>query len=229
MLLETILVGGAIGGAAWVANKIYFAPKKERERRRASAAEAERLFQEDILPTFCIIDSNIWMNEGYEAFFAALQAVLKQAQKTLFLYGPQFDEMCNIKKRTEYGKDRNRRARYAINRIEALQKDRLLTIKPIDVDAKAGAYADPLIIKLLRANTRQGNRVVFLSDDKELRIRARQLLADAEEEGGASYKIIEGERLSRQCVDYCYEKGIAWIPPEYRHLLNEVEQGEAAF
>lgn len=143
MLLETILVGGAIGGIAWVANKVYFAPKKERERRRASAAEAERLFQEDILPTFCIIDSNIWMNEDYEAFFAALQAVLKQGQKTLFLYGPQFDEMCNIKKRTEYGKDRNRRARYAINRIEALQKDRLLTIKPIDVDAKAGAYADP--------------------------------------------------------------------------------------
>jgi len=169
----------------------------------------ERIFNEELFPSLCIIDSNIWMTEEYEVFFAALMAALKRSSKALFLYGPQFDEICNIKKCTAYGEPRNRRARCAISRIEALQNNGLLTIKPIGIESKEGAYADPLIIMLLRTNSRLGNPVTFISNDKELRIRARQILQD-EQHGSANYRIYEGDDLIRLCTNYCSHRGILW-------------------
>lgn len=205
MVIETLLV---LGGAAWLAHKFYYGPKEEEERSQANAAKADKTFAE-FLAAFFIIDSNIWMNEQYDAFFAALLHLLKSQHKTMLLYGPQFDEICNIKKNTDFGQARNRRARCAINRVEDFQKEGVLTIKPINIDAQERAYADPLIIKLLLANARQGNAVAFVSDDKELRVRARQLL---QEKGNGTFQIIEGDELAALCPDYCNKRLGRWFP-----------------
>ena len=57
------------------------------------------------------VNSFITPTEQYDAFFAALLHLLKSQHKTMLLYGPQFDEICNIKKNTDFGQARNRRAR----------------------------------------------------------------------------------------------------------------------
>ncbi|MDR2114799.1 MAG: hypothetical protein LBP87_00300, partial [Planctomycetaceae bacterium] len=137
----------------------------------------ERLISFINVPCF-VIDSNIWMNENYDALFSAIRSVLQQHSQQLVLYGVQFDEICNVKKKTGkdggIGNERNRRARLAINRVEQFQKMGLLRIEPVTIDAKIGAYADPMIVKLLVNAAKKNKETCFISDDKELRIRVRE-------------------------------------------------------
>ena len=154
----------------------------------SSKARAERNLEElntyinnfiidnNLLHSFLIIDSNIWMNSDYDSFFTLLARHLINQKKQLILYGQQFDEICNIKKKTKYGGKKNQRSRMAINRIDWLTESSLLRIEPITLDAEQGAYADPFIIKLLTKKASSGNQCSFLSDDKELRIRIREHL-----------------------------------------------------
>jgi hypothetical protein len=129
---------------------------------------------------YICIDSNIWMNgeKEYEKFFIALYHVLQQQGKAFTLHGPQFDEICNIKRKTQYGEKKNARSRTAIDRIDQFQAYGLLNIIPIQIEPVPGVYADPLIIQLLLKVGKKDNKVCLITDDKELRIRARQVLND---------------------------------------------------
>jgi len=127
-----------------------------------------------ILSSFLVIDSNIWMSREYAVFFDILEEHLKNQSKCLTLYGPQFDEICNIKKNTDFGEDKNLLARMAIDRIDKLNEKGLLKIEPITIESERGAYADPLIIRLLAKITQTDTQAILLSDDKELRIRVRE-------------------------------------------------------
>lgn len=212
-MIEWILLGG---GALWLMDKLKWGPereaqeaarraKEEAERNAKNATECEAIFSKNILPRFFVVDSNIWMNERYMPFFRCLYYALKETGKKMILYGPQFDEICNIKKNTDYGEDRNARARLAINRVELFQRAELLEIKPINVEAQRGAYADPLILRLLVSVSKQDHDVALVSDDKELRIRARQLLAD---HGKGELAIVEGDALAPLCASYVTVKGL---------------------
>ena len=201
-----VLLGGPWGGAAGAAAGIVADEKLQKYRdelwhRGCNAGKLQQALTE-MFATFLVIDSNILMNdwESYCNLFNAFNRVLKEQGKQITLYGPQFDEICNIKKSTDFGDQRNGRARCAIERIEWFQKEGLLSIKPISIDAEKGVYADPLIIKLLMANAREGNPVTFISDDKELRVRARQLLQDL---GNGCFKIFEGNELASLAPDFC--------------------------
>ena len=158
--------------------------------------DAEKVaYAEKELGRFCnlftpvmIIDSNIWMDEDYDSFFECVRLACIRKNYEIELFGVQFDEIANIKKTSSYGEVRNRRARLAINRIEYLQKARLLRVVPVTVDAKRGAYADPLIVKVLASKSREGKECTLFTNDKELRVRARQVLSDYSE---ADYQIVE--------------------------------------
>ena len=157
----------------------------EAEQRRVEAEKAEiakaiimsKEFTSrfiDYVISCLIIDSNIWMKEEYDTFFEALLFVCKANKLCLSFYGPQFDEITNIKKKADYGEEKNHRARLAINRIEEFQVNKCLRIEAISIDSNPRAYADPLIIKLLTTESKKGKRCIFISDDKELRIRVRE-------------------------------------------------------
>jgi hypothetical protein len=105
--------------------------------------------------------------------------------------------MCNIKRKAEFGDDRNRRARLAINRIETFQKDGLLRIEPVTIDPDRAAYADPVIIKLMVADAKTAKTLCFVSDDKELRIRVREHLRRVAPD---RFTILEGEELLADCA-----------------------------
>jgi hypothetical protein len=184
--------------------------RKEREERIESEARAEAQRQTAVtseadafldrfvhyLTPCLVIDSNIWMKEEYVPFFVALKVVCQRANYTITMYGVQFDEIANIKKSTQYGEPRNIRARIAIDEIEKFQIAGLLCIKPVGLDAKPGAYADPVIIRVLAEEARKGMRCTFISDDKELRIRVREYLKNFAE---ADWTIINMSQLIDQC------------------------------
>lgn len=176
------------------------AAELENARRAALTETAKRclsFIRETVLAPSLVVDSNIWMNEDYDNFFAVLRRCVREKSDQLVLYGPQFDEMCNIKRKADYGEDRNRRARLAINRIEALQKEDLLRIEPVTIDPDRSAYADPMIVKLLVAHAKRAKNLCFVSDDKELRIRVREHLRRAAPD---RFSIIEGTELLDDCA-----------------------------
>lgn len=167
--------------------------RREEERRRrekaalkAQQAEAGKRLREIILADKVIIDSNIWMNEDHDLFFKFLADSFSTANRVVEVYGAQFDEICNIKHRGSYRDPRGKRARLAINRIEGLQTRKLLRIAPVTLESRAGAHADPVILNLLAATNRQPCSLSLVTDDKELRVRAREVARD----GQANVRII---------------------------------------
>ena len=124
-----------------------------------------------------IIDSNIWMNEYYDAFFDLLRQLLHTSRRQLLIFGPQFDELCNIKSENPIGQLKGRRARLALNRIEALQTSNLLRIHAITLSSQKGAYADPVFLRLVDDCGKNNHHVAIITDDRELRVRAREVMS----------------------------------------------------
>jgi len=143
-----------------------------------------------------VIDSNIWMNEKYEVFFTVLGQAAAKEGKPIIVYASQFDEICNIKRKSKYNDDKDRRARLAIGRIEKFQKEGLLRIDLKSFVTNVNAYADPVIIRQLVALAKEGETIWFISDDKELRIRVREHLMQI---GTGSYIIEDSDALIEQC------------------------------
>jgi len=181
-----------------------------REVLAKDAAETLRYFHDTVLAPCLVIDSNIWMNEDYNDFFHVLRRSAIEQSTQLVLYGPQFDEICNIKKTVGYEGKKNRRARIAINRIEAFQKDDLLRIEPLAINPDNTAHADPLIIRLLVAEAKTAKTsLCFVSDDKELRIRVREHLRRV---ALNRFTIVEMDSLLRNCANIIKAENLELIP-----------------
>jgi len=146
-----------------------------------------------------VIDSNIWMNLEYAPFFEALKDMFVHKEKVLILFGPQFDEICNIKKRSPYGSPESRCARSALNRIEEFQLANILQIDHLTIDAVRDAYADVPIIMLIVDRAKNGTNVTLLSDDMELRIRVRGLIGGLQ----GILVVVEGKQFLPLCRSYC--------------------------
>jgi hypothetical protein len=191
---------------------------RAKDRAMSGRAKAIEFIRDLTLVPALILDSNIWMNPGYDPLFQALEDCLKAADGALTLYGPQFDEICNVKRKTAYGTPSNRGARCALNRIERMQTSNRLHIEPLSIDAEFKVYADPLIVKLIVTQTKQGTAVAFLSDDMELRIRVRGLAS----KGPGKLRIIEGKDLLPMCRDYCVAGGLGFDDLDIDKCYNEI-------
>jgi len=153
------------------------------------------VLQEKILHGYLIIDSNIWMEPKYDNFFEILRQACKNSKYKIELLGVQFDEIVNIKKNTEYKKSKNRKARIAINRIEKFQDEEILNISKITLDSKKYAYADPFIVKIIIERAKKGSKCIFLSKDKELKVRVRQFLINKIED--KNWEIVDMDKIDK--------------------------------
>lgn len=169
---------------------------QEERRRKEKYAQEELVKFEKWLTPVLVIDSNIWMNESYESFFKCLYCACHRANYKVEIFGVQFDEITNIKKSTAYSDMKNMRARMAIKRIETLQEDGLLSISPITIDAARGAYADPVIIKILNQKSQEGHKCTFFSDDVELRVRVREHLSNHD---NSNFEIVDMKKIIFGC------------------------------
>lgn len=141
------------------------------------------------------IDSNIWMNEAYDDFWAALAIACEISGKKLSLPNVQLDEMSNVKRRKGVGVTRNYRSRLALRRIEMLQTSSSLQISDMQQEARRGAYADPLLFREMVRCYKEGIPARLLTDDREFRIRLRETLGaiGCDQEVMASPSVINEE------------------------------------
>jgi hypothetical protein len=151
---------------------------------------------------YFIVDSNIWMEPKYTYFFEHLKYRLIKLSKKAVICDSQIDEICNIKTKTDHREEASTKARYAINLIKSFQKDNILDIKGISGGINKNAYADPEILKLLNSVTSNNETIAFVTDDIELRNRAREIIKGHSME---SQKIVEIENEFNHLLDekYC--------------------------
>jgi len=147
---------------------------------KKSCSESMRYLKEKFFRECLIIDSNIWMNDApeYNQFISIFRYLLRCLKVHYKFYGPQFEEIINIKTNTSLENPKNRGSRIAISRIDELSSENLLSITPINVEFKHPDHVDPLLVRLLLMNTMKGESATLLSDDNELRVRAREKLKE---------------------------------------------------
>jgi len=172
-------------GMSWEAREAALRRQIEEDARlepirraaiKTAALQTLELLREGVASDFLILDSNAWMNDGFDAFFRCLRRCATEMQKQIVLAAPQFNEICSRKRGTAYDDPANRCARIAINRIEQLQKEGLLRIARVPVELAKDSHADPLEVSILMAEAKPANSIFFISDDEELRIRVREVL-----------------------------------------------------
>jgi len=129
-------------------------------------------FKDKIKGDLLVIDSNIWMKADYEPLFE----VLLRLKQNCVIVGDQLDEITNKKNRTKFGTDENKCARLGIDRVEKLQEADLVEIPGVTFESNKGAMADPEILKYAASETEQKRFVTIVTDDKELRVRAKAIL-----------------------------------------------------
>jgi len=145
-------------------------------------------FRAKVTGDLLIIDSNIWMKADYEPLFE----VLLQLRLSCVIVGGQLDEITNKKNRTRFGSEENNCARLAIDRVEKLQEADLVEIPGITFEPDKGAMADPEILKYAVGEAEQKKFVTIVTDDKELRVRAKAILKKKAPE---YYRILKGSDL----------------------------------
>jgi hypothetical protein len=182
---------------------------KRHQSISSSFKKSMMFLRENLFLDCLIIDSNIWMDDRteYENFMSVFRFLLKSFSICYIFYGPQFEEICIIKKRTEYGEPANQRSRAAIKRIEILSKENLLEITPVNFELEYPGHVDPLLIKLLLMDAKKGKSVALLSNDIELRIRAREKL---KENNANYYRIFEMDDLEKhiETIQLAMKEGI---------------------
>jgi len=153
----------------------------------------------DIISNYIIIDSNIWMDFEYDNFFIVIREACCNYKCKINIHSIQFDEIVNIKKNKKAEIQKRKKAWLAIKRIEELQKENILDINQISINPNRKAYADPLIIKLLSEQAQKGVKTTLISNDRELCIRARQILKD---KSTNAWAVLDFNSLLNDCNFY---------------------------
>jgi hypothetical protein len=151
----------------------------KRDELRRNAQTALDFLLQEVFVRGLVIDSNVWMTEKYEDFFNVLCWLGKQGygakpSRRLTLPRVQFDEICLKKLNTEYGTLANKAARIALSRIEHLQVEKLLLVQA-GCEARQ-EHGDPALLVIMSSMAADGTLIRFISEDVELRIRAREIL-----------------------------------------------------
>lgn len=227
MPFPLIALGIAVAASAYGAKKAYdyYAESKEEDEARERQRQAERKAEEreeeerkrevklakaakDIadfdklwktrFESLLLVDSNIWMNRDYDDFFKELEWVMKKFSSNIKMSSVQFDEIINLKN-LPYDNPKSKLARCALSRIEYFQNIDLIEIIPMGTEAKKGAYADPDIIDILLNSLTENSSMTLVSDDRELRIRANQIMKDNQ---AKDFKSILGQDIFKDLKEY---------------------------
>lgn len=182
---------------------------KEKEAQRIHNEEKiyqSKLFVENFENTWgnhlkglVIVDSNIWMVSSYNDLFLNLEFFLEKTSSKIEMPSEQFDEILNLRKKYQ-GTPKSTLAVCALIRIEQFQNKNLLKIVPMGIYSDRSAYADPEIIKTLVDSSKKYSEMILISDDRELRIRANQLVA--EENTSTNFICVKGSYAVEEFAKY---------------------------
>jgi len=125
-----------------------------------------------MVQTDLIIDTNIWMNRGYDSVFKALAAHLKAGDHRIPLYNAQFEMICDLKERTHYKSSKNLAARCALTRIEEFQVNGLL-MEEFGISGETSEQNASPVVGIVLTALEQQKKVSLVTDDRALRLRLR--------------------------------------------------------
>lgn len=202
--------------------ELYQKEQQKRYEQKLShwTMSSEKFFLQfmDYLTPYLVIDSSIWMHAEYSSFFVILEAACRRKNYTLELYVPQFDEISTYKNVSAISANGDRMADIAMDRIEHLQKKGFLSIKPF-AHALTDEMSEYHVMNILLSdNINNGVECTFFSEDKEIRIRARQFLADCE---ATNWRIVDIEDIlgdCRHCVDYVKQNHLNAVTQDSEEL-----------
>jgi len=115
------------------------------------------------------IDSNIFMLESASYFFDKLTNKNK-----VIIPSVQYSEMYKIKSSSD--KEKSYKARKAFKTIESLVDKNIAKIVHDDDPKNKETYADPVFIDCIIKDIRRNKKVVFVTDDIDLRIQLKSKL-----------------------------------------------------
>lgn len=144
------------------------------------------------------IDSNIYMDERFVKLFE----LLLKCKVDILLLEVQYQEIYGCKKSDI--PEQAKSARRAFNFIDKLQEKEILTIEGLGIQSEKKAYADPELIERIIKDLKQDKNVVFITEDKDLKIRLR---------GQIKKENLESEKI----VIFGHEQ------MEFLELLNKIE------
>jgi len=113
------------------------------------------------------IDSNIYMDERFTELFD----LLLEHTFDILLLEVQYQEIYRCKKSDQPEKAKS--ARRAFYYIDKLQEQGSLRIEGLDIQDVKKAYADPELIERIIKDLKQGKNIVFITEDRDLKIRLR--------------------------------------------------------
>lgn len=198
MPLPIILFSLGLAAVAYAGKKGYNYYSEEKVSKAKLASEEFESQWGGRFESLLLVDSNIWMDRDYEDFFKDLEWVMNRFESSIKMSSIQFDEMVNLKN-LPYDNPKSKLARCALARIEHFQNIDLIEIIPIGLNAKKNAYADPDFIKILVDSLKSHSAMTLVSDDRELRIRANQILKDKK---AHDFKTIMGKDLHEEIKKY---------------------------
>lgn len=114
------------------------------------------------------IDSNIFMAESNEAIERFFYDFRKYDDIQIIMPSEQYQEIYNKKNKEDL-----KAARDAFNRIEQLVDLKKINILNLKEDMVTNAYADPIFIKMIIDDLKEGHEVCFFTEDKDLKIRLK--------------------------------------------------------
>lgn len=131
-------------------------------------------FYKDFLLKQVFIDSNILMNSNSIKLLEEL--IYNKIKVTIPKI--QYDEIYNISK--SENTDRSFMARNALKCIELLLDNDLLDAEQINDMKNKKAYADPEFIKVIFEGIEKKQQIIFITEDRDLRIQLKFKLKDSE-------------------------------------------------
>lgn len=120
------------------------------------------------------IDSNIFMDEK----FIDILTNFEKYQLNIIIPKEQYDELYNIKQKSEDSKQK--KARDAFKIIETFLDLNILHIENINENTNnKNAYADIVFINRINQHIQNKENIVFFTDDADLRIRVKSMNKDS--------------------------------------------------
>ena len=112
------------------------------------------------------IDSNIFMNEEASYFLDSLNEKNK-----VIVPKEQYNELYKLKSSDD--EERAYKARNAFRKIEELYDKKIIKIEDLGNLDKEKSYADPVFIRLILQDIKNNIKVVFITEDRDLRLRLK--------------------------------------------------------
>lgn len=153
---------------------------------RSQSQNVKELLNYDI----CVIDTNIFLNQfSTIKYYKSLRLLLeffKKNRKSVVVLNESYDEVIkyakfHVSKIEKKNNQLYKTARFALNFIQKMNDKEQIYIEGLNSKFDIHAYADDQLVEFINNNTTGGKRIVFITNDRELKSRTFAKIQQSDE------------------------------------------------